>query len=301
MFGDPMTNKSIKPNPKKTYVNTNEYRIAGMFHSGHGIIANWITCEYVNKKKKVCYLPEVMTRGAGIDPYNAPRDNNKVFGLYNMSYKDVFIDKTKPKDSLVLIYDEQKVEDVFCKEYTKAHDKLVGKSENVYNILVIRDPLNQFASRLLADKRSCLKLKRERRSLSSFKATIALWKEYAESALSGNYFVINYDKWVEEPDYRDEIISTLTIPSGGSSSSLTPAQDLGGVDIWKQIPQSHPFFFKIFEDKELVSLVEKLYGKDLIMKMAHDIFEFETSIDAPEELEEINEKIEKTPNNSSVV
>ena len=295
-----MTNKTIKPVTKKTYVNNNEYRVAGMFHSGHGIIANWITCEYVNKKKKVCYLPEVMTRGSGIDPYNTPRDINKVFGFFDNTYEDVFVGKDKPKDGLVLSYDEQKVEDVFCKEYDKTHDKLVGKSENIYNILVIRDPLNQFASRLLADKRSCLKLKRERRSLSSFKATVALWKEYAEAALSGDYFVINYDKWVEEADYREEIGNTLDIPVA-IPNTLLEAETRNAVGIWKQIPQSHPFFFEIFEDKELVSLVEKLYGKDLIMKMAHDIFEFETSINAPEELVEIKEKTEKTLDNSSVV
>lgn len=98
--------------------------------------------------------------------------------------------------------------------------ELFGCSESFHDVLVVRDPLNFFASRL--QRWSCLSGIKDRQEL------VALWKQHAAEALGmtarigPGRIVANFTRWAVDGDYREELARALglTFSDNGRDSMM---------------------------------------------------------------------------------
>ena len=124
-------------------INNVEFRIVSLARSGHHGIINWIIGQCPGR---VCYL-----NGAkpGMDPYLTYVSKD----LKNISEQEFLEDrekktKTSKKDYLIYSYEELPLQEIFSEDAKSYHDKHLGKSSKRFDILILRDPYNYFASRL---------------------------------------------------------------------------------------------------------------------------------------------------------
>ena len=146
-----------------------------------------------------------------------------------------------------------------------------GKSDKVFNILILRDPYNLIASRI--------KFMRTNRVVRATKSTVNMWKQYAKeylgetNILGKNKIVVNYNKFVTDKDYQKEIIDKLGlnhdnlslehIMGFGKGSSFTqqkPVTDKTEYhERWKQFVDDK-LFISLTNDPELKRLSNKIFG-----------------------------------------
>lgn len=269
----------FKPN-KGQVVNTMEIRFAGLQRSGNHAIINWI---FSQAREIKCYLNNiVVNRNPFIefqrkgtirefqtdfyDRFNLPMEQ---FGFFSR------------KETLIYSYEEEFLELAFSKEFERHHDRWLGKSARRYDVLLVRDPFNLFASRLKKEddinaNRYSLRKPDERDTL------IRLWKQYAReylgetNFLTNNRVVINYNDWFQDSEYRRKLAETFdlkfsdesmdeVLPIGGGSSFDRVAKDNDGrqmkvLERWKLFTDD-PDFQAAFADKELIELSNRIFGE----------------------------------------
>ncbi len=188
-------------------VNTVEYRIIGLRRSGNHVITNWIKEQ---QEGEVWYL-----------------NNIKV---YKNPYRELYFYYPKPhlkleatgnfirKDSLIYSYEDCDLSEISDPEFAKKHDLYFGKSQARYDVLILRDPFNFFASRLMASRKKINKL--DMSFVRNAEQTVAeLWIDYAKEFLGQtnrlvhNKVVINYNLWVSDENYRAELATKLNLQS----------------------------------------------------------------------------------------
>jgi hypothetical protein len=268
--------------PDSPFINKKELRILGLQRSGNHAIINWI---FTQCKELKCYLNFVK-------PHCNPFLSFERRGTVKEFQKDFFekfnISKEKlgifsAKDTLIYSYEDELPEDVFFSEtFSKNRVRWVGHSKEKYNILILRDPFNLFASRLKREENQIpnqhmLKVEAEKKKL------IKLWKSHAELFINAGglstdeeIITINYNSWFTDKNYREQLAKTLNIefndstinevlPIGGGSSfdSLNKnnsAEEMEVLERWKHY-KDNEFFSEIFKDKELIELSEQIFGK----------------------------------------
>ncbi|MEO0376422.1 MAG: hypothetical protein AAF329_17730 [Cyanobacteria bacterium P01_A01_bin.17] len=121
------------------------------------------------------------------------------------------------KDCLLYSYEDQEIEKVTKASFERKHDLYLGKSDKRFDIIVMRDPFNLFASRLQSKPRedrpnfSMLEVYSRRYNLPE------LWVSYAKecldetSFLKNNKLFVNYNKWFFDIDYRKELSAQLQV------------------------------------------------------------------------------------------
>lgn len=159
-----------------------------------------------------------------------------------------------------------------------AKNRGVGKHEKWVDVLILRDPLNCFASYLNAnwpwDKR--FKESKEHR-----KSIVTLWKSHAREFLCEtnqltNKVLINYNEWVSNENYRKGIAEELGLDFTDKGISETPRYGLGSsfnnrsesnnktgepskyLVRWKRY-EDDPRFLELFTDNELASLCATIF------------------------------------------
>ena len=138
-------------------------------------------------------------------------------------------------------------------------------------ILILRDPANWLAS--------SIQLRRFTKETLAKK--VAVLKEYLEFAnrtaqnRGPNWLVINFNRFIEEPDYRRELGRELQIKSfemAEEALKLTPTFGGGSSFRGEDDPASHPlnrwvkfssdpFFLSTLSDSELIAQSEYFFGK----------------------------------------
>ncbi|MGB5594914.1 MAG: hypothetical protein WBM32_09080 [Crocosphaera sp.] len=194
---------------------------------------------------------------------------------HNRFSKDAFGEFTK-KDLLFYSYEDKPLELIADEKFEKKHDLYLGKSANRYDVLILRDPFNLFASRLkMMDSKS------GKVNLLS-KDSINLWISYAQeflgetNYLTQNKVFINYNQWFCEQEYRKEISDKLDLEfsdlglekvkgQGGGSSfdklDLTgKASQMKVLERWQHF-RDDPRFISIFKNEKLWHYSEKIFGK----------------------------------------
>lgn len=260
-------------------INNVEFRIVSLARSGHHGIINWIIGQCHGK---VCYLNGVKPNR---NPYLAYGDKD----LKNITEEEFLSGRKKPnrtlkKDYLLYSYEELPLQDVCTDNFRRNHDKYLGRSLKKIDILVLRDPYNYFASRLkleglgLYNPNIPVKLTNKK----SREALTDLWLQYAReylgesNNLKNNKVVINFNKWVSDKSYRKELamrlglkfsdrsMNKLTKSGPGSSfDKLKYANDAGKMKVLErwEVLKDYPFYREIFENKEIVELSNKIFGK----------------------------------------
>ena len=227
-----------------------EIRVAGLRRSGNHAIINWIihqlhdNCLFVNK----------------IAPYKLPYDRTK--------------DKNTVYDNLLYSYEDVHLSYIFNKKFEKLRNKATYRARRRYNILILRNPFNLFASRTKSDKTGIG---------SVFFSAQDLWKAYANEYLSNtthiikDKVIINYDSWYKDQSYRKNIARQLALDfddagrdvvpefGGGSSFDKLDYQDKASNmkvnERWKQL-QGNVTFEDVLLDTTLLSLARKIFDFD---------------------------------------
>lgn len=151
-----------------------------------------------------------------------------------------------------------------------------SRDPHVVEALVLRDPFNTFASRY---RRTHRPFARDRAYREWVKAQ---WKAYAREFLAATDHLphgrlpVNYNRWVEDVDYRRELAARLEIPftdagvrdvpayGGGSSFEGTGADGnadrMAVTERWRELVDD-PDFVELFrDDLELLDLSRRVFG-----------------------------------------
>jgi len=258
-----------------TYLTDREIHVVGVQRTGQHAVTSWLIGHFGDVLYKNCMSQLGRTRGrmAGVEPpYWLFKD-----GVDEYSNSDVFV---PTKDAIILgteftVYkvglnpNIEKDKEALCKE--NGVDEFAKRRDN---ILVIRDPYNQYASVLNWGKN---------RMLSPTKSFARMWtlmaKECAgETNNIQDKVVICYDDWFSSMDKRIEIESKLALKrddsrintvmkvghgkSWGSSfdgmKSKKEAQKMDVLSRWKTV-KDDPRFIALCKNEELVEWAEE-YG-----------------------------------------
>ncbi len=256
-------------------INQKEIRFVGLKRSGNHAVINWILDQ---QKGNLLFINDV-SKG-DINPYSR---NNMGINKYCPA-ADVRNDDDC-KDCFLYSYEDKYLSDIFTQKFERNHDKWAGKSENRYDIVVLRDAFNFFASRFSLWYRD---LRHPEHPVSKicvkkngdFVKIKKMWKIYAKeylcetNHLKHNKIVVNYNLWFASKKYRRELAKKLSIDfvddnldmmMADSTFDLKRYGDLGArklkvFDRWKSFA-GNKLYKTIFADKELVELSNKIFGK----------------------------------------
>jgi hypothetical protein len=200
------------------YVNHKELRVIGLSRSGNHAIINWILNQ---AKGRTCFLncaegktnPFVSARPLhhGL-PYAA---NYSKFNL-EQEQAGAFI----TKDLLIHSYEDSFLGYVCHPVFEQHHDQWVGKSSQRYDVLILRDPFNLFASR-----------KRAGDALAGVTpaTAIRIWMQHAREFmgppryLNQTRILINYNRWATERCYRQKLAMQLGVDFTDAGINTVPA------------------------------------------------------------------------------
>ena len=254
-------------------INNIEIRIVGLRRSGNHAIINWLASHY---NRKICFLNDVKPI---TNPFLTFKKNTIIFN--KDFYKEFNIDKEKcgkfsKKKCLMYSYEDESLKNIFHKNFKKNHDKFVGKSKKIYNIIILRDPFNMFASRFALNYHS-----RKKNFLKEFKIR-ELWKSYAREYLGEtdylgkNKITINYNLWFSNNNYRrsienklglkpndEKIREILNFGNGSSFDGMKfngDANKMKVLERWKILANDEIYKF-ILKDKQLIKYSNKIFGK----------------------------------------
>ena len=239
-----------------------ELRVLGLCRSGNHAIVNWIIAQCPGR---VLFYNDLSVgvpfQKHPINLIKEAQNSESEIRWFIHSYEDVYI-----KESLG------------NKALREKLDSSVGKSAARHQILILRNPWNLIASRLV------WKLKKGaefRENLEHRKRVVGIWKEHAKEYLNDtcelkNKVVISFDHWCSDSAYRQGIATSLGIPftdkgfdsvaseGGGSSfnglTSNTKERQVAVLQRWKSV-EDDPIFKSLTRDQELVELSERIYGR----------------------------------------
>ena len=183
------------------------------------------------------------------------------------------------KDFLIYNYESHDFTDIFAEKFDKQHDKWVGKSLKIINILILRDPFNLFASRVMFGYKNA---GHEIYGINKKKLNklVGLYKLYAKEYLGETNYVsnkvnISYNNWLSDEEYRREVLKRLGMPilntninrvskygdgsSFGQKCINSKKDKMELMERWKKFA-GDKFYRNIFNDTELVELSKKIFG-----------------------------------------
>ena len=270
-------------------VNKKEVRVVGLQRSGNHAIINWIRqqeskmttflnhCKVLENPYRNVY--ENLTL-RGLDPKRA--------GVYGLGYEDIDYCKNQAKgkfsikDCLIYSYEDLDLERITHTSFEKKRVLYLGKSEQRYDVIIMRDPFNLFASRLKrsqpkpgSQKINCMEVYSRKRTLPE------LWIAYAKECLGetnllrGKKIFINYNTWCSDIDYRQEIAEKINLiftdqgfnnvsgAGGGSSFNYTnfnnKASRMDVLNRWQSFIDN-PSYRQLISNEELLEYSEKIFG-----------------------------------------
>jgi hypothetical protein len=271
-------------------INNKEIRVFGIKRSGNHAIINWIFYQIPGQVifANHCYLAGKEIRiykgtgridCRGINYWDFKRkyfffEKNPFFNqeivTYSKNDKRFNGQKLKqyPKEAVIVSFEDKDIAQ-FSELMNRHHEEWVGKSKEVFSIVILRDPFNLLASIY------------KKWGKENLKDIASLWVEYAKTYL--NYQAstdhcllgINYNQWLVDVNYRQAITERLQIPfddskkdrvanfAGGSSfDGLSYQQDGHKMDVlsrW-QIFRDDPEYCDLFKNPQLLELSEKIFG-----------------------------------------
>ena len=255
--------------------NKSEIRVANLGRSGSHAVIRWIMAL---ASGKACFLNDAKPNK---NPFLSYSGND----LKGIDKKNLYLDgngKITEKDLLMYSYEEYPLPLAFNREFEKNHDKFVGKSKNRYDIIILRDPFNFFASRIKLEEYGIRSMHIHVVDEKTKKLMIKFWKDYAKeflgytSYLKNNKVVVSYNRWFADENYKKELAKKLGlkyrfvpdkfVSKYGPGSSFDGrkfdgrASQMKVMERWK-LYKNIPFYRSIFKDDELMSLSKKIFGK----------------------------------------
>ncbi len=197
------------------------------------------------------------------------------------------------KSFLLRSHENRSLSDICNSDLETNHDLYFGKSKKRFNVLLIRDPFNLFASRLKQVLNQDFDQSKYgflmghptyKYGASKPEEYVGIWKEHAREYLGmTSYFgedkiTINYSQWFSDKDYRQKIAESLELDykeksldkvvgetgaGGGSSFDMYEysgkAKNMKVLERWKNMVDN-PDYCSLFNDAEVWELSEKIFG-----------------------------------------
>lgn len=247
-----------------------ELIVLGLMRSGNHAVINWVANQ---SPGLVSFCNDLKP---GLSPKSAIQRQTRL-----NSIKQAFTHKT-----LIYSYEDYEPKAIFPPEFVTRKAHYVGKSAIATAVLILRDPYNLFASRLLWNRHAgeWFREKPEYRN-----HILKLWKAHAKEFLGETNFLgknklsINYNKWVEEIEYRQSIACSLDIsfsdkgmeetPEYGGGSSFGEIQATSTMQRWQKVSNSEyrSIYQELIDDNELKYLSDEIFG-DQLSQMVFDEF-----------------------------
>ena len=268
-------------------INNKEIRVLGLRRSGNHAIINWI-CKQLPEAHIFMNHCRVMD-----NPYrNVYRD--QIFLQKNPNLKGWRCEDIEwwwreargnfsIKNCLVYSYEDQEIERVAHPSFEKKHDLYLGKSQERFDLIIIRDPFNLLASRIKGNRKRENARNFDLMKVYSKKLTLPeLWIAYAKECLNETDYlknkkiVIKYNSWFSDESYRKQIAEKIglefsdlgfneVVRAGGIGSSFDgtsfsgQASKMDVLSRWK-ILIDDPLFRELTNNKELIEYSTKLFG-----------------------------------------
>ncbi len=227
--------------------------------SGHHAVIQWIQGHFA---EPLLILNDV---APGTNPLVASRDNPA-------TYADR-CGNIQRRNGVIYNYEDRDLNLIFSADFLKLKSFYLGPSEHNYNLVIVRDPRNCFASRLeWLDKLESPTIPHLRHA-EGRQILAARWKQYAKEYLGltqivPNKIPVSYDKWFSSQDYRRQLSAKLglkfndrlkdTLATQGKSSfdELKYLQNAGAMQVldrWQKY-KDHPIYRELMTDKEITEL-----------------------------------------------
>ncbi|SOC79903.1 hypothetical protein SAMN06296241_1443 [Salinimicrobium sediminis] len=262
----------------------NEFRITGISRSGNHAVINWILGHI--QDKEFCFLNCTEPK---FNPYETCRPLGSEEDSWYTNIPDFNIEEERKgnfiwKDYLLYSHEDSFLGPLEHREFKKNRERWIGKAKNRKDILIIRDPFNLFASR----RKAGFLLGHEPEAgpkPMSVHSIRRIYKQHAKEVLGKSNFlkdkvVINFNRWVKNPVYREAIALELGLEhtdegmqevsrvAGGSSfdgTSISAAELHRKLEERWKIYAPDPAFQGIF-DAELIALSKEIFGETEALK-----------------------------------
>ena len=264
--------RTLTENNHSKIINQKEIRIAGLRRTGNHAIICWME-EQQKPDNKVLHLNNLKVNE---NPYRYKYQNLSYYYPQHQwaiaNYQKQSKGELLYRDCLIYSYEDYSLKRVFSDYFEKKHDLYIGKTGQRYDVLIIRDPFNLLASRL---KNGFFSVKSKRKNI------VDLWLEYAKeylgetNYLKHNKICINYNLWVKNKDYRQELAQKLNINftdagidkvlSFGGGSSFDgenldgKATSMDTASRWKHFADD-PTYLELIKNKQLLDYSQKIFG-----------------------------------------
>jgi hypothetical protein len=253
-------------------VNQKEIRVAGLRRTGNHAILSWIQ----EQQKLMGTVLHLNNLKVDENPYRCKCQNlSYYFSEHKWAieqYKLQGRGHFSPRDCLIYSYEDYPIERIFSRRFERKHDLYLGKAQQRYDLLIIRDPFNLLASRL---KNNFLAVKSKKHSF------IDLWLDYAReylgetNYLQHNKICVNYNLWTSDRNYRQNLAEKLNIDfndtgievvhscGGGSSFDGKTldgrASQMDVIGRWKHFADN-PVYLKMLDRPELLDYSYRIFG-----------------------------------------
>lgn len=266
-FGYSVQDLTRSFNQSSKIINHKEIRVIGLKRSGNHAIINWISKQH---GENVTHLNDLQVKA---NPYRSLYEYHRTEKL-----RQEALGNFTEKELLIYSYEDQLLEDIVHPSFENKHDLYLGKSAKRYDVLILRDPFNCFASRvkmyinLNQDKKKEILITNE---------SVKLWLNHAKEFLGETQFLnnkicVNYNLWCADIDYRRKLAEELgleftdaefeQVRSYGGGSSFE-GMNLSGqaskmklTERWK-LMLDNPDFVKLICDPELIKYSNKIFGE----------------------------------------
>lgn len=268
-------------------MNKREFKFVGMSRSGNHAIINWVIQQL---KGRYCFLNCVEPKYNPFLTARPLREGGKTYktNIPSFDLQQERSGRLTDKDYLLYSYEDCFLGSVTHEIFNKNREDWLGKTTEHKTLLILRDPFNLFASRIKtgillghyspgAKPISIYNLKR-------------IYKQHCKEFLGEkihleNKIPVNYNRWIENKEYRKSIAEKLNISftdegfkevskvAGGSSFDRTKyagnahKMDLGSR--WENYVDDKQYW-ELFDD-ELVDFTIKIFGEIPPVKYFHKL------------------------------
>lgn len=248
-------------------VNQKEVRIIGLKRSGNHAIINWI---WKQQGQDVTHLNNIPVK---INPYRFLYEHYPTQRL-----KQELLGNFTEKELLICSYEDCQLKNIVDESFERKHDFYLGKSAKRYDVLILRDPFNCFASRL---QMYINKNEVDKKNTLITSESIKIWLDYAKeflgetNYLKNNKICINYNLWCSDIEYRQQLAKQLDLEfsdaefdrvkgqGGGSSFDGLNLNNQGSkmkvAQRW-ELMADHPYFLELINNSEVFEYSNKIFG-----------------------------------------
>ncbi|NJL02167.1 MAG: hypothetical protein HC910_16975 [Spirulinaceae cyanobacterium SM2_1_0] len=269
IFQDAQRQRQVATTPPPL-VNEKEIRMVGLRRTGNHALIRWLKRQHAGRFRHLNDIP--VYENPFRHEYEYWCDHYPEYPKEIERIRQESLGNFVPTECLVYNYEDHPLSKIVDSKFWAKHDMYFGRSQRIYDLIILRDPFNLLASRI---RRGFLAIKSTQISF------VDLWLEYAKEFLGETNYLqnekicVNYNLWVDNIDYRRELAEKLAMNftdagidevskrAGGSSFDGTEfTGQAAKMDVhgrWKKLIDD-PAYRRLVSNDELFAYSEKIFG-----------------------------------------